>query len=423
VVILLAAGCLCNWQWELQDRLQTSMKSSIKHFVFAPALILLLAAGGVESAKAAQADLILATNTSPDPFVQAITNLIDTCTCTYSFTVSNAGPAAATGVVVSNQIPYWVSAFISATGGSTPTNGILLMNLGPLAVGATSSVQVVVQCNEDSNATGVIWSSFTNVFRVYADQPDPDLTNNAAAIFFTITRTTTFTTSLRTIQTNLSSSVSQQATNYTTELIAVMPAGNALFDQSFNSVFSDPSVQAAVTEAAGDLTAAGATSYTGPKETSLLQSFLGTSSVSVTNPIGTNTSAATSLYIGPQTIMIGPDQSVPFFIPAGCMDYDTLITVQLTNLVTTTTTDTYLNSAVYMMTGIVAQADLSLSIAHIGNSAVVFWPNIGSYTLQQNSNLATGSWTTSGYSITTANGTNSITITPPVGNLFFRLRQ
>jgi hypothetical protein len=105
------------------------------------------------------------------------------------------------------------------------------------------------------------------------------------------------------------------------------------------------------------------------------------------------------------------------------MDYDTLITVQLTNLVTTTTTDTYLNSAVYMMTGIVAQADLSLSIAHIGNSAVVFWPNIGSYTLQQNSNLATGSWTTSGYSITTANGTNSITITPPVGNLFFRLRQ
>ena len=63
----------------------------------------------------------------------------------------------------------------------------------------------------------------------------------------------------------------------------------------------------------------------------------------------------------------------------------------------------------------------NLIITHSGNSVVVSWPDTGSYTLQQNSNLATGSWTTSGYTITTANGTNSITITPPTGNLFFRL--
>jgi hypothetical protein len=43
--------------------------------------------------------------------------------------------------------------------------------------------------------------------------------------------------------------------------------------------------------------------------------------------------------------------------------------------------------------------------------------------LQQNSNLAGGSWTTSGYSITTSNGTNSITVNPPTGNLFFRLAK
>jgi hypothetical protein len=54
-------------------------------------------------------------------------------------------------------------------------------------------------------------------------------------------------------------------------------------------------------------------------------------------------------------------------------------------------------------------------------SVKVSWPNTGSYTLQQNSNLVTGTWTASGYTITTANGTNSITIAPPVGNLFFRL--
>ena len=56
------------------------------------------------------------------------------------------------------------------------------------------------------------------------------------------------------------------------------------------------------------------------------------------------------------------------------------------------------------------------------NSVVVAWPNTGSYTLQQNSNLAApADWTLTGYSISTANGTNSITITPPMGNLFFRL--
>ncbi|MGO9202989.1 MAG: hypothetical protein ACLQM8_20925 [Limisphaerales bacterium] len=65
----------------------------------------------------------------------------------------------------------------------------------------------------------------------------------------------------------------------------------------------------------------------------------------------------------------------------------------------------------------------NLSIAHSGNSVIVSWPNTGSYTLQHSSNLGTGSWTTSGYSITTVNGTNSVTITPQAGNLFFRLQQ
>lgn len=66
----------------------------------------------------------------------------------------------------------------------------------------------------------------------------------------------------------------------------------------------------------------------------------------------------------------------------------------------------------------------NLTITLVGpNSVVVSWPNTGSYTLQQNSNLAGGAWTTSGYAITTNNGTNSITISLPVGNLFFRLSK
>jgi len=66
----------------------------------------------------------------------------------------------------------------------------------------------------------------------------------------------------------------------------------------------------------------------------------------------------------------------------------------------------------------------NLAVTHAGSSVIVSWPNTGSYTLQQNSNLAAAAnWTTSGYTITTANGTNSITLPAPAGKLFFRLKQ
>ena len=66
----------------------------------------------------------------------------------------------------------------------------------------------------------------------------------------------------------------------------------------------------------------------------------------------------------------------------------------------------------------------NLCITHSGNSVIVSWPDTGSCTLQQNANLASANgWTTCGYIINCSNGTNSITITPPTGNLFFRLKQ
>ena len=59
------------------------------------------------------------------------------------------------------------------------------------------------------------------------------------------------------------------------------------------------------------------------------------------------------------------------------------------------------------------------------NSVKVLWPDPGitTFTLQQNGNLATPGWVTSGFSMTNGFGTNFVTITPPVGNLFFRLKQ
>ena len=84
-----------------------------------------------------------------------------------------------------------------------------------------------------------------------------------------------------------------------------------------------------------------------------------------------------------------------------------------------------LSGGFWALISVVQTAGLpNLAITHSGNSVVVSRPNTGGYTLQQNANLAaTGGWTTSGYPIATANGTSSITITSPTGNLFFRLKQ
>jgi hypothetical protein len=66
-----------------------------------------------------------------------------------------------------------------------------------------------------------------------------------------------------------------------------------------------------------------------------------------------------------------------------------------------------------------------LTIALSGNSAIISWPSPSTgFFLQTNSNLAApANWTIFTGTIVTngAGTTNSVTITPPVGKLFFRL--
>ena len=62
-----------------------------------------------------------------------------------------------------------------------------------------------------------------------------------------------------------------------------------------------------------------------------------------------------------------------------------------------------------------------LGVSRFGASVVVSWPNTGSFVLQQNTAASATGWATSGYSVSTSNGTNSITILSPAGNLYFRL--
>ncbi|MGA2750281.1 MAG: hypothetical protein ABSG59_16015 [Verrucomicrobiota bacterium] len=66
----------------------------------------------------------------------------------------------------------------------------------------------------------------------------------------------------------------------------------------------------------------------------------------------------------------------------------------------------------------------TLAVMHSGSGVVLSWPSSAmSFTLQQNSNLATTNWTTSSYLISTNGAMESITISSPAGNLFFRLVQ
>jgi len=54
----------------------------------------------------------------------------------------------------------------------------------------------------------------------------------------------------------------------------------------------------------------------------------------------------------------------------------------------------------------------------------IFWPSSSSgFVLQQNPDLNTGNWSTSGYTISDDGTNKSITVTSPTGNLFFRLKH
>ncbi|MEJ0090213.1 MAG: hypothetical protein WDM80_10765 [Limisphaerales bacterium] len=62
----------------------------------------------------------------------------------------------------------------------------------------------------------------------------------------------------------------------------------------------------------------------------------------------------------------------------------------------------------------------TLTITYVGNQAIVSWPaSVTGFTLQTNTTLASGTW--GNYLGQVVN--NSVTNSPPRGNLFFRLKQ
>jgi uncharacterized repeat protein (TIGR01451 family) len=102
---------------------------------------------------------------------------------TYTATVTNAGPAAATNVGLAAFLPA-TGVLVSATPstGSCSTTGVITCDLGGLASGATATVTLVVTQNTPGSVVTTV--------QVSGSETDPNLANNQATSTVTITGST-----------------------------------------------------------------------------------------------------------------------------------------------------------------------------------------------------------------------------------------
>jgi len=126
-----------------------------------------------DSAQASSADVMLRNVDSPDPV--AVGNDI-----TFTVTVTNNGPSAATGVRISDPLPAGTT-FVSATTphGSCNGTGTVTCTFNPLASGASASVALIIR----PTVTGGI----SNTASVSGAETDPDPMNNTATAVTTVT--------------------------------------------------------------------------------------------------------------------------------------------------------------------------------------------------------------------------------------------
>lgn len=95
----------------------------------------------------------------------------------YTVTVTNRGPSDASGVTITDTLPTGVS-FVSGTGCTETTPGVIDCNVGPLAAGTSSSVTIngIVGAGTPSGTV------LTNSASVAGNEPDPIAANNTTSI-------------------------------------------------------------------------------------------------------------------------------------------------------------------------------------------------------------------------------------------------
>jgi uncharacterized repeat protein (TIGR01451 family) len=129
--------------------------------------------------EAATADVSITQTDSPDP-VKKDKPL------TYTLTVGNAGPSAASGVTMTDPLPSGVALKSAKTTQGTCTSakasGVVTVtcSLGSLAAGSSATVTVV--------ANHLTVGTLTNVVSVTAQSDDPNLANNSAPESTTVKR-------------------------------------------------------------------------------------------------------------------------------------------------------------------------------------------------------------------------------------------
>ncbi len=129
----------------------------------------------VEIGTAQSANLSITKTDSPDPVLMG-QNL------TYTITVTNNGPANATGVTVTDTLPAGVS-YVSASGTGwtcSQASGVVTCTRSSLANGASATITIVVT----ANTAGTI----TNTASVTANQSDPNTSNNTSSASTLVTQ-------------------------------------------------------------------------------------------------------------------------------------------------------------------------------------------------------------------------------------------
>src|SRR5229473_1158892 len=161
---------------------EVNMRTKRNSFLAAAILIFLLSLANISAAQD-RADLSITNTAQPNPATVSTPTVARNIT--YGMNVINNGPNRATGVQVSFTLPApvtLVSARFNFIGGPSidcaSSTTTVSCNIGSVDIGNLAGVVVVLR----AQATGVLRAAAT----VKADQSDPDMSNNSAAVETTV---------------------------------------------------------------------------------------------------------------------------------------------------------------------------------------------------------------------------------------------